>query len=124
VAASGGHTLDPQYAFRFVRPFTMTGGRTRPHREIALEALVVATRRGRLRADTLAAGRRDVVALCRETLSVAEIAARLTVPLGVARVLVDDLAAQSLVCVHQPAPDDTAPDPVLLARVLRGLRQL
>jgi hypothetical protein len=101
----------------------MTGGRTRPYREIAVEALVVTTRRGHRCAETLAAGRRDVVALCHETRSVAEIAARLKVPLGVARVLVDDLAGQSLVRVHQTAPDD-GPDPVLLERVLRCLREL
>ena len=41
--------------------------------------------------------------LCREPRSVAELAARAGVPLGVARVLVGDLAAAAAVSVHRSA---------------------
>jgi hypothetical protein len=45
-------------------------------------------------------------------------------PLGVARVLIADMAAEGLVRVHQPQLDDGKPDVNLLERVLSGLRRL
>jgi hypothetical protein len=38
-------------------------------------------------------------------------------------VLVDDMAAEDFVLIHQSAPD-RPPDPALLERVLLGLRKL
>jgi hypothetical protein len=55
---------------------------------------------------------------------VAEIAALLSIPLGVARVLVGDLADEGLVRVHQPANQQDQPDLALLEKVLSGLRKL
>ena len=43
---------------------------------------------------------RAICLLCRDPHSVAEVAAALDVPLGVARVLIDDMAHQGLVVVH------------------------
>ena len=56
----------------------------------------------------------------------AEVSALLNMPLGVARILVADLAEAGLVAVHQPGGDETtgAPDVTLLERVLSGLRKL
>ncbi|MGH1552693.1 DUF742 domain-containing protein [Streptomyces sp. L7] len=57
--------------------------------------------------------------LCREIKSVAEISALLTIPLGVARILVADLAEAGLVAIHQPGGDENAggqPDVTLLER--------
>ncbi len=65
--------------------------------------------------------------LCFEIKSVAEISALLTIPLGVARILVADLAEAGLVAIHQPGGDESAggqPDVTLLERVLSGLRKL
>jgi hypothetical protein len=58
--------------------------------------------------------------------SLAEIAARLHLPLGVARVLIADMAADGLVSVHEPASldDNEAVGTELLERVLSGLRRL
>ncbi|MFF3560167.1 DUF742 domain-containing protein [Streptomyces sp. NPDC002574] len=109
-----------------VRPYAMTGGRTRPRYQLALEALVSTTAdpsqlRGQL------PEHQRICILCREIKSVAEISALLSIPLGVARILVADLAEAGLVAIHQPGGDDASggqPDVTLLERVLSGLRKL
>jgi hypothetical protein len=66
-----------------------------------------------------------VAELCREPRSVAEVAALLTLPLGVARVLIGDMASQGTVVVHQTASTSgDVPDMALMERVLSGLRRL
>ena len=52
--------------------------------------------------------------------SVAEVAAELAVPLGVARVLVSDLHADHMLMIHQPAA--SRPRTEILERLLSGLR--
>jgi len=107
-----------------VRPYAMTGGRTRSRYELAIEALVITTPLGEDRAFELALEQQTIAAMCRQVRSVAEIAAGLAVPLGVARVLVGDMADEGFVRVHQQADRDEAPDLALLERVLSGLRKL
>lgn len=108
---------------RMVRPYAITGGRTRSSTTVlAMEALVVATVEGRARA-ALTLERRAIAGLAVTPVSVAEISAHLQVPLGVARVLVGDMAADSMVVVHQPKVGER-PDVVLLERVLDGIRAL
>jgi Protein of unknown function (DUF742) len=114
-----------------VRPYAVTGGRTRPRMDIAIEALVETTQRGRTvgERDGLAAGRElhFIVNLCDGRLqSLAEISARMQLPLGVARVLVADMAADGLVAVYEPTSLDgnDAVGTELLERVLSGLRKL
>jgi hypothetical protein len=63
---------------------------------------------------------RDIVLLCRRPQSVAEVAARLRVPLGVARVLVSDLTVTGVLAVQ--VPNEERPDRALLERLLSGLR--
>jgi len=115
-----------------VRPYAVTGGRTRPKVEIAIEALVETTQKGR------ATGTRDgvsnqgreqqyIVTLCDGRLqSLAEISARMSLPLGVARVLVADMASDGMVAVYEPTSIDgnDAVGTELLERVLSGLRKL
>jgi hypothetical protein len=114
-----------------VRPYAVTRGRTRPKLEIAIEALVETTVRGRS-AGSLKGGHvrehQHIAALCDGRLqSLAEIAARMQLPLGVARVLIADMASDGLVAVYEPTSLEDAPDAVgteLLERVLSGLRRL
>jgi hypothetical protein len=109
-----------------VRPYAMTGGRTRPRYQLALEALVHTTATMAQLQGQLPEHQR-ICHLCREIKSVAEISALLTIPLGVARILVADLAEAGLVAIHQPGGDEAAggqPDVTLLERVLSGLRKL
>src|SRR5436190_23424460 len=113
-----------------VRPYAVTGGRTRPKVDIAIEALVETTQKGRSNSrDNLAQGREQqyIVTLCDGRLqSLAEISARMQLPLGVARVLVADMASDGLVAVYEPASLDgnDAVGTELLERVLSGLRRL
>jgi Protein of unknown function (DUF742) len=109
-----------------VRPYAMTGGRTRPRYQLAIEALVSTTADPARMQGQLPEHQR-ICHLCREIKSVAEISALLSIPLGVARILVADLAEAGLVAIHQPGGDETAggqPDVTLLERVLSGLRKL
>ena len=66
---------------------------------------------------------RRIVDLCQTPLSVAEVAARLLLPVGVARVLVGDLVAANAVTVDVGA-QDAANDVALLERLLDGIRAL
>ncbi|MFB6837294.1 DUF742 domain-containing protein [Streptomyces sp. NPDC056361] len=109
-----------------VRPYAMTGGRTRPRYQLAIEALVSTTADPARLQGQLPEHQR-ICRLCFEIKSVAEISALLSIPLGVARILVADLAEAGLVAIHQPGGDESAggqPDVTLLERVLSGLRKL
>ncbi|MFD3357776.1 DUF742 domain-containing protein [Streptomyces fradiae] len=109
-----------------VRPYAMTGGRTRPRYQLAIEALVSTTADPSRLHGQLPEHQR-ICRLCFEIKSVAEISALLSIPLGVARILVADLAEAGLVAIHQPGGDEAAggqPDVTLLERVLSGLRKL
>ncbi|MFC9584240.1 DUF742 domain-containing protein [Streptomyces yangpuensis] len=109
-----------------VRPYAMTGGRTRPRYQLAIEALVSTTADPARLQGQLPEHQR-ICRLCQEIKSVAEISALLSIPLGVARILVADLAEAGLVAIHQPGGDESAggqPDVTLLERVLSGLRKL
>ncbi|MGY4739369.1 DUF742 domain-containing protein [Streptomyces sp. ATMOS53] len=120
-AAPAGASNNP-----LVRPYAMTGGRTRPRYQLAIEALVHTTAQPHQMQGQLPEHQR-ICNLCREIKSVAEISALLTIPLGVARILVADLAEAGLVAIHQPGGDESAggqPDVTLLERVLSGLRKL
>jgi len=99
-----------------VRPYAWTGGRTRAETPLAIEALVRST--GRVPTWE----HRPLAALCTSPRSVAEVAALLSLPLGVARVLISDLAQQGVLVVDRTV--GAAPDLMMLNRVLAGLQRL
>lgn len=107
-----------------VRPYAVTGGRTDSSYRFAVEALVSTTTYGQRESSRRFPEAEAICGLCRDLRSVAEIAAHLRVPLGVARVLVGDMVQEGLVQVHQPGGDGGRPDRALLERVLGGLRKL
>lgn len=87
---------------RAVRPFVMTGGRTRPLvDDLRIETLVTAKRASMTA--PLKFEERTVVRLCQRAHSVAEIGAELHVPVGVARVIVADLVTTGHVSVSESA---------------------
>jgi hypothetical protein len=121
-ADEGGRTWSRHYR----RPYTVTGGRTRPDRDdLELETLVQTVTGSDERLALLGREQRSIAALCREVVSVAEISARLDLLVGVTRVLVADLAVQGVVVLHRPraAVTDADPPVELLERVLDGLRK-
>lgn len=108
---------------RVVPAYLLTRGRTRSEGgELPLEALATVTAKGRERYPTLSRERRDVLDLCTGPISVVEVAAHLTVPVGVARVLVGDLASRGYVAVHRPDQEAGGPSAEILTRLLEGLR--
>jgi len=117
----GGH------ADRVVPVYAFTRGRTRSAgRELPLEALVVATALAARHEDevTLQFEWRAILRMCTEPMSVAEIAAMLGVPIGVARVLVSDLVHARYLELHLPlrVEEDGRPGQAILGRLLDGLR--
>jgi hypothetical protein len=112
----------PGAAGTSVRPFLVTSGRTAAAGAIPVEMQVVATPEGETVMDTLTFEYRDIVTLCTEPVAVAEIAARLSLHLGVIRVLVTDLQQQGLVATYAPEVDPTD-DVDMIMRVINGLRQ-
>lgn len=110
-----------------VRPYTLTAGRTDSRVHLPLEAPVEALesppREPRWSARDV---RGQIVELCADRPSVAEIAAHLSLPLGVARVLVGDLVAQGYLRVLTTLDDSASFDErrELIGRTLRGLRAL
>lgn len=107
-----------------VRPYAMTGGRTRSRVDIAIEALVCSTNRANWQGSTLTHDWRRIIELCQQVQSLAEVAAYLGVPLGVARVIVGDMTEAGLVDIHEPGQLDDQIGTYLLERVLSGLRKL
>lgn len=106
-----------------LRPFLLTAGRVAGQDSMAIETQVVATDHGYAHGAQLGFERRDIVQLCGDPLSVAEIAAQLSLHLGVVRVLVGDLAGEGHLSVYLPNAD-VADDVDTLLRVIRGLRSI
>lgn len=112
-----------------VRPYAVTGGRTKPGPSgvrFDLIALVVVDGAADPDAETmLGPEHRALLALCQdETQSVAELAADADLPVGVVRVLLGDLLEGGHVSVCRPVPPAQLPDEHILREVIDGLRAL
>ncbi|MEU1188236.1 DUF742 domain-containing protein [Streptomyces sp. NPDC005859] len=112
-----------------VRPYAMTGGRTKPGPtgvRFDLIALVTLDP-GAPGPDGMPLGpeHRILIGLCREeTQSVAELSAGADLPVGVVRVLLGDLLELGCVTVSRPVPPAQLPDERILREVIEGLRAL
>lgn len=104
--------------------YALTAGRTRSVRmDLPIEALVTATELGLAALAGMSPEHRTIVQAATTPVSLAEVGARLGVPVGVARVLVADLAADDHLAVHLPLVGaDGRPRRELLERLLDGLR--
>lgn len=114
---------DPFEDTSFVRPYALTSGRTAVNYVLELETLVSAVE------DCPPPQTMEQLAIleaCRSPRSIAELASRLRMPVGVAKVLVSDAADAALVVVHQTLTGDDQADKQLyvMERVLAGLRKL
>ncbi len=107
-----------------VRPYAVTRGRTEPRYQLEIEAMVAAAPYDARDLSLLSPECQAILQLCRDWQSVAEISAVLRMPLGVARILIADMAVEGLVRVHQLNHAQGGPDVKLLERVLSGLRRL
>ncbi|MBU3871323.1 DUF742 domain-containing protein [Streptomyces sp. 4503] len=115
-----------------VRPYSLTGGRTRSGHVLLVETFVASLESPDGRLDPAPSGLnarmmpeiRAIIELCDRMRSVAEVSAMLKIPLGVVRVLLSDLADQGKIRVYGTGRGPGQPDRALLERVLSGLRRL
>ncbi len=107
-----------------VRPYAITGGRTRPSTDVQLETIVVRTAAGESAAMRAGLERGEILFLCASPTSVAELSARLEVPLGVVKVLVGDMADEGLLMFNRSQTRGDRPSLRLLERVFDGLQAL
>ncbi|MCV7252234.1 DUF742 domain-containing protein [Mycolicibacterium fluoranthenivorans] len=109
-----------------VRPYTLTAGRTESAVHLPWEAPIRTLDFGPAPRWPGNDVRARILELGRDGPSVAEIAARLSLPLGVARVLIGDLVTQGYLRVHATLGDSASADErrELIGRTLRGLRAL
>ncbi len=125
MAESDEETWVDEAAGPVVRPYAVTGGRTRHGSEafdlIAFVLTVSTTPRpdAALHPEHLA-----VLELCRKPQSVAEVGGRLDLPLGVVRVLLGDLLDEQLIVVREPTAITRLPEEHVLEAVLHGLKAL
>ena len=106
-----------------IRPYALTGGRTRPRFELLVEALVSVPRYDPGLPEALMPESRALYECARSCASIAELSVAISAPLGVVRVLVSDLAAQGAVYVH-PTAHAYDHDREILGRILDGLQRL
>ncbi|PRX45454.1 uncharacterized protein DUF742 [Prauserella shujinwangii] len=107
-----------------VRPYAVTGGRTRTDNfGLDLITLVVALP-SVAEAAGMAPEYAKIVRLCQRPMSVAEVAARIDLPLPVVKVLLSDLIEQNYVIYRSAAPATDTPNKHVLQAVLDGIRKL
>ncbi|MGW2779996.1 DUF742 domain-containing protein [Streptomyces populi] len=124
--AGGGAERGVERPASVVRPFLLTAGRIAGGDSlvppIPIETQVVATDRGLAALDRFVFDQhRDIITVCREPQSLAEIAARLRMHLNVVRVLADDLRADGQLTLYAPQARSNR-DVTVLRRVIDGLR--
>lgn len=110
---------------RMVPAYALTQGRTRtPGRDLSLESLVTVTEYGIRNESALRMESLTIVGMTVRPTSVAEIGAALKVPIGVAKVLVSDLAEAGYLTVSSPIGTDRngRPNRQILEKLLDGLR--
>jgi len=116
----------PSREASLVRPYTLTAGRARTDVDLPLEAPIQTLQAGLAHRWPPNDARGKIIQLCVKSPSVAEISARLDLPVGVARVLVGDLVLSGYVRVHRTLTEHSTRDErhELIGRTLRGLRAL
>jgi len=109
-------------AGRLVRPYAVSNGRTAPTHELDLLSLVMAT--GKSATAQLDREHAQALSLCQVSTPVAEVAARLGLPLMITKVLLSDLIDSGAVTARPPGPGAEPENRDLLKVMLNGLRKL
>ncbi|MEV7688399.1 DUF742 domain-containing protein [Streptomyces bungoensis] len=110
---------------RLVRPFTLTGGRTRPSRaDFTLITTVTAVDPPPAHGPRPQPEHTRILRLCERPVVVAELAAHLDLPVSVVVILLCDLLEAGRITVRQPRSVSGSPDPNLLQKVRDGLGRL
>ncbi|TDD85589.1 DUF742 domain-containing protein [Actinomadura darangshiensis] len=107
------------------RPYTVTRGRTEL-RDDRLDLISMLESTGvpvprRVRLDP---EHRRLLAICLRPITFADLASEINLPVGVVRVLIDDLRDENMLRVLKPTPAGDVPDELVLRKLLNGLRAL
>ncbi|MFF3246176.1 DUF742 domain-containing protein [Streptomyces sp. NPDC002870] len=118
--------FDDEGAGRHVRPYAITGGRTRHSQHtFTLITLVVTRSLDEVNQEPLEPESAEILHFCRDrAVAVAEIAAHLDLPVSVVKVLCGDLLNDSMILVQAPPSEADKPSVELIERVMDGIRQL
>jgi hypothetical protein len=110
-------------AGRVARPYTVTGGRTRPRGERQFDLIDIVVATGAEPGEAFSAGpeHSHILSVCQRPTVVAELTAAVGLPLGLVRVLLADLLYEDLISVSRQAQRT---DRRLLQRVLDSLKAL
>jgi hypothetical protein len=109
---------------KMTRPYTATGGRTKPTAKLDRMALVCSTRQ--FSPHNVDAEHAEVLLLCSEALSVQEVSVHMQLPVQTIRVLLGDLIDLGAVQAKAPATydnDNLDATTFLLKRLLEGLER-
>jgi hypothetical protein len=106
-----------------VRPFAMTRGRSSARYDLDIITLVMTNA---FEPPGLEPEAVDIMRMCEYPQSIAEISAKLALPIVVVKILVSDLIDERLVIFRSPpSPTNvTSPDKDILQAVLDGIRRL
>lgn len=108
-----------------VRPYAMTGGRTKADGDLRVEAMISTAQAGLAEDGIVEIEHRSIARLCQVPKSVAEVSAELGMPLQVAKIVLGDMVATGLVVVHRTTGlSGGSSHLALMERVLGGLRRL
>jgi hypothetical protein len=120
------HTAVDIQAGPVVRPYALTGGRTDPAGGTVLDLIAVIAASGPPPEFPAAHGpeHRRLLELCRRPITVADVAAETTLPIGVVRVLLADLIQQGMLTVLPARSSCQQASSDFLEEVLHGLRSL
>src|SRR4051794_22172056 len=118
--------LDGAEAGRHLRPYAITGGRTRHSQHtFTLITLVVSRSEAEFEYEYLEPESVQILELSRDrAVAVAEIAAHLDLPVSVVKILCGDLLNASLIIVQSPPGQEYQPSVEIIERVMDGIRQL
>ncbi len=124
-AASSAERRPVEVEVPAVRAYMMTGGRTSTgDTKLEFETMVSLTQIGRERLPQLLFEQAKIAhVVAQDALSVAEVAAKIHVPIGVAQVLCADMLRMQLLEQHTTA-QNLSDDISLLTRLINGVRSL
>ncbi|TMR03139.1 DUF742 domain-containing protein [Actinomadura soli] len=121
----GAEWLDEE-AGPIVRSYALTRGRARPATAEPFDMITIISTAARPRSGSPGIGPEhlDILEMCLYPQPVAEIAARMGLPLVVVRVLLGDLLHHRLITTTRPPPESALSKERLLKEVLDGLQAL
>jgi len=107
-----------------VRPYAMTGGRTRSD-TLGLDLITLVVAMQSATDVDVEPEYARILSACQNPTSVVEVAAKVDLPLQVVKVLLSDLISQRLIIFRSPAaPGAEPPSQHVLQAVLDGIRKL